>query len=191
MWLVVGLGNPGKNYEATRHNAGFWWIEEFARQIKTDFRLEAKFQGLVAKGQCAGEDVILLMPQNFMNRSGQSVGAVAKFYKIPVEKILVAHDELDLIPGNVRLKTGGGHGGHNGLRDMIAHLGGNGFHRCRIGIGHPGDKSQVSDYVLGAPSKIDREKINLAMDASLKYVESVISGQMQTAMNGLHTEIKG
>jgi PTH1 family peptidyl-tRNA hydrolase len=192
MWLLVGLGNPGKPYAATRHNAGFWWLESIARQLGAGpFKLESKFQGLVSKGQCAGEDVLLVMPQNFMNRSGLSVGSVAKFYKIPVERILVAHDELDMVPGIARLKTGGGHGGHNGLRDLIAHLGSADFHRLRIGIGHPGDRAQVSDYVLSAPSKIDLDKIERAIDVSLPYGAQVIAGAMQTAMNGLHTELKG
>lgn len=153
--LIVGLGNPGSKYEQTRHNAGFWFVEEIARLKGAHFRPEAKFSGDVCKVVLEGRDIWLLKPNTFMNLSGQSVNKLASFYKIPKDNILVAHDELDLDPGVVRLKTGGGHGGHNGLRDIINHLGKE-FQRLRIGIGHPGSRDDVVDYVLHRASKTNR-----------------------------------
>lgn len=185
--LIVGLGNPGGNYEQTRHNAGFWYVDALARRNGGAFRVEAKFQAQVCKISFAQRECWLLKPTTFMNRSGLAVAALAGFYKIPVENILVAHDELDLPPGVARLKQGGGHGGHNGLRDIIAQLGAN-FMRLRIGIGHPGNKDAVVDYVLQRPSLADRQQIESAMDAALLVISDVVNGEMQRAMHNLHSQ---
>jgi PTH1 family peptidyl-tRNA hydrolase len=185
--LIVGLGNPGKQYENTRHNAGFWFVEEVARQYSVQFRPETKFLGQLARVQSSGLDFFLLKPTTFMNRSGQSIQAVAKFYKIPPENILVAHDELDLPVGTVRLKKGGGHGGHNGLRDTIAALGSKEFYRLRIGIDHPGDRNKVVDYVLSAPSKMQRQAIDDAIYEASRYVPEMVDGQFEKVMQALHT----
>ena len=185
--LIVGLGNPGNKYDQTRHNAGFWFVDEVARQYGVVFRPETKFLGEVARVQANGLDFWLLKPATFMNRSGQSIQALAQFYKIPVESILVVHDELDLDAGVAKLKIGGGHGGHNGLRDMIAVMGKT-FPRLRLGIGHPGHRDQVVDYVLKSPSKIDRQLIDDAMYCASKVMYEVISGDMQKAMHILHSK---
>ncbi|MDH3342877.1 MAG: aminoacyl-tRNA hydrolase [Gammaproteobacteria bacterium] len=186
--LIVGLGNPGSKYTKTRHNAGFWFVEELAAAHGGSFRLEKKFHGEVAKINLAGRDVWLLKPETFMNRSGDSVQSLMSFYQLQADNILVAHDELDLEPGDIRLKTGGGHGGHNGLRDIIAHSGTKDFHRLRIGIGHPGNKAQVADYVLHNPSLDD----SIAIDASISRAQTVMAllaeGAMEKAMHQLHTK---
>ena len=160
--LIVGLGNPGADYVDTRHNAGFWFLDLLADHLSLTFRLEKKFNADEARYRSSDKDVFLLKPQTFMNRSGQSLGAVMRFYKIKPRQILVVHDELDLDPGLNRLKQGGGHGGHNGLRDVINHLGDREFFRLRVGIGHPGDRDQVINYVLHRPSVVDRESIDSA-----------------------------
>ena len=185
--LIVGLGNPGGNYEQTRHNAGFWCANALAQRNGGAFRVEAKFQAQVCRIFLAQRDCWLLKPITFMNRSGIAVAALAGFYKIAVESILVVHDELDLPPGVARLKQGGGHGGHNGLRDIIAQLGAN-FMRLRIGIGHPGDRDAVIDYVLQRPSLADRQQIEAAMDAALLVMPDVVNGEMQRAMHSLHSQ---
>ncbi|CAN8139786.1 peptidyl-tRNA hydrolase [uncultured Thiomicrorhabdus sp.] len=185
--LIVGLGNPGDKYDLTRHNAGFWFVDEVARQYGAVFRPETKFLGEAVRVQSNGMDFWLLKPATFMNRSGQSISSLAKFYKIPVESILVVHDELDLPPGTAKLKKAGGHGGHNGLRDTIAAMGKE-FMRLRLGIGHPGHRDQVVDYVLKAPSKTDRQLIDDASYAASKVVPEVISGQIEKAMMTLHTK---
>lgn len=185
--LIVGLGNPGNQYEQTRHNAGFWFVEEVARQYNVQFRPETKFLGEAARIQSNGQDFWLLKPSTFMNRSGQSIQALAKFYKIPVEAILVAHDELDLDPGVARLKKSGGHGGHNGLRDTIAALGTKDFQRLRLGIGHPGDRNKVVDFVLKAPSKPEYQQIDDAIYQASKVLPLVLNGEQEKAMNELHT----
>lgn len=185
--LIVGLGNPGDKYDLTRHNAGFWFVDEVARQYGAVFRPETKFLGEATRVQSHGMDFYLLKPATFMNRSGQSISAMAKFYKIPVESILVVHDELDLPAGTAKLKKGGGHGGHNGLRDMIAAMG-NEFLRLRLGIGHPGHRDQVVDYVLKAPSKIERQQIDDASYSASKVVPELVSGQLEKAMMTLHTK---
>ena len=189
--LIVGLGNPGGNYEQTRHNAGFWFVDALARGQGGVFRPEAKFQAQVCRVALAGRDCWLLKPATFMNRSGIAVAALAGFYKIPVESILVVHDELDLPPGVARLKQGGGHGGHNGLRDIIAQSGAS-FMRLRIGIGHPGghsgDRDAVVDYVLQRPSPMDRQQIEAAMEAALRVMPDVVNGEMQRAMHSLHSQ---
>jgi peptidyl-tRNA hydrolase, PTH1 family len=185
--LIVGLGNPGSQYEQTRHNAGFWFVEALARQHGVSFKNESKFHGEACKLNIAGEDVWLLKPMTFMNRSGQGISALARFYKIDTTNILVAHDELDLPPGDIRLKQGGGHGGHNGLRDTIEQLGNNrDFQRLRIGIGHPGHSSQVTGYVLGKAQADDQQLMDEAIDSALKVMPLAIGGEMQKAMNQLH-----
>lgn len=185
--LIVGLGNPGDKYEQTRHNAGFWFVDEVARQYGVEFRPETKFLGLAARVQSNGMDFWLLKPTTFMNRSGQSIQALAKFYKIPVENILVVHDELDLPPGTAKLKVGGGHGGHNGLRDMIAAMGKN-FMRLRLGIGHPGHKDMVVDYVLKNCSKADRQLIDDISYEATKVIPDLVKGDSAKAMQELHTK---
>jgi len=188
--LIVGLGNPGTEYEPTRHNAGFWFVDELARRCQQSFRAEARFHSEVARCQLEGRECRLQKPQTYMNRSGQAVRALMQFFRIPVDAILVAHDELDLPAGTVRLKTGGGHGGHNGLRDLISHLGTRDFHRLRIGIAHPGDKRQVVDYVLKQPGKEDRRLIDAAMDEALDVMPLVMGGEMDKAMHRLHSQNK-
>lgn len=185
--LIAGLGNPGSKYEQTRHNAGFWLVEEIARLKGAQFRPESKFSGEVCKVVLEGRDVWLLKPDTFMNRSGLAVQKLASFYKIPAENILVAHDELDLEPGTARLKTGGGHGGHNGLRDIIAHLGKE-FHRLRIGIGHPGDRSQVVDYVLHRASQDEQISIDNSIDDALRVLPLLAEGSWEKAVHRLHTK---
>ncbi len=185
--LIAGLGNPGAEYERTRHNAGFWFVDALGREWGGDFRREAKFHGEVCRISVQGQAVWLLKPDTWMNRSGQAVARLANFYKIPLEQILVAHDDLDLPPGTVRLKRGGGHGGHNGLRDIIALLGGNGFLRLRIGIGHPGSREQVTPFVLGVPPESERKLIEEAIDCAVGEIPSLVRGELQKVMNRLHS----
>ncbi len=185
--LIVGLGNPGTEYEPTRHNAGFWFVDELARRCQQGFRAEARFHSEIARCLLEGGECRLQKPQTFMNRSGLAVRSLMQFFRIPVEQVLVAHDELDLPPGVVKLKKGGGHGGHNGLRDLISHLGSKDFHRLRIGIGHPGHKDQVVDYVLKKPGKDDRRLIEDALDAALDVMPAVVGGHMAKAMQMLHS----
>jgi PTH1 family peptidyl-tRNA hydrolase len=185
--LIVGLGNPGREYETTRHNAGYWWVDELARLQNLGFKSEAKFHGLTARGQLHGHEVFLLKPQTFMNVSGRAVGALAQFYKIATAEILVVHDELDLPPGVARLKLGGGHGGHNGLKDIIAHLGSKDFWRLRLGIGHPGDRTDVAGYVLNDPRREERELIDEAVQRALDVASMIIEGKTEAAMLKLHS----
>lgn len=185
--MIVGLGNPGPKYEQTRHNVGFVFVDELVRSKGASFKLESKFHGEVCKISLAGNDVWLLKPNTFMNLSGKSVAALAGFYKIAPESILVVHDELDIPPGQLRLKRGGGHGGHNGLRDMIAQLGSKEFLRLRVGIGHPGHSRDVSDYVLGKASPDERIEIAAAVDEALRTLPLILEGEMQAAMNHLHS----
>lgn len=184
--LIVGLGNPGPEYEKTRHNAGVWFIDAITSQYPTTLKNEKKFHGHCGKTHIAGQEVYLLIPNTFMNRSGLSVSALCNFYKIKAEEILVAHDELDLEPGSARLKCGGGHGGHNGLRDIIAQMGSKEFHRLRLGIGHPGDKSQVTSYVLSKPAKSEANAIEQCITDCLTQLDKIVSGDHQAAMNLLH-----
>ncbi len=183
--MIVGLGNPGPEYEHTRHNAGFWFLN--ALNPSTPFRTEKKFHGEIARTRLAGQDVWLLKPDTFMNNSGQAVLALAQFYKIGLEHILVVHDDLDLPPGVARLKQGGGHGGHNGLRDIISRMGGNGFMRLRLGIGHPGDKRKVHGHVLKKTSSDDQIEIERAIERALAVLPMVVEGELQKAMNELHS----
>ncbi|GAB4125489.1 MAG: aminoacyl-tRNA hydrolase [Sideroxydans sp.] len=185
--LIVGLGNPGKEYEATRHNAGFWWVDELARMQNANFRAEGKFHGLVAKTNLHGHEVHLLKPQTFMNASGRAVAALAQFYRIVPAQILVVHDELDLPPGSAKLKLGGGHGGHNGLKDIIAHLGTKDFWRLRIGIGHPGDRAEVVNYVLNHARKQEQDAINAALQRAQEVAPLIIEGKLEAAMLKLHS----
>lgn len=185
--LIVGLGNPGREYDFTRHNAGFWWVDTFARMRQFTFKAESKFHGLVARGQVDGRELFLLKPQTFMNISGRAVGALTQFHKIEPRHILVVHDELDLPPGSVKLKLGGGHGGHNGLKDIFAHLGTRDFWRLRIGIGHPGERSDVVNYVLNAPRREEAELIEHAMQRALDVVPLIVDGKLEAAMLKLHS----
>ncbi|HTT38498.1 MAG TPA: aminoacyl-tRNA hydrolase [Burkholderiales bacterium] len=186
MRLVVGLGNPGREHEATRHNAGFWWVENLAEAQRVRLRNESKFFGRVGRLVHGAEHCWLLLPQTFMNASGRAVQACADFYKIPPEEILVVHDELDLPPGTVRLKKGGGVAGHNGLKDIAAKLGPD-FWRLRIGIGHPGVRAEVIDYVLHPPRQAEAELISGAIERSLEVWPELFSGEMEKAMHRLHT----
>ncbi|AWW34067.1 aminoacyl-tRNA hydrolase [Mannheimia varigena] len=186
--LIVGLANPGAKYEDTRHNAGEWLINELARMYNVSLKEEAKYFGKVAKINTAQGELRLLVPTTFMNLSGKAVGALANFYRIKPEEILVAHDELDLPPGSVKLKKGGGHGGHNGLKDIIAALGNNkDFYRVRIGIGHPGHKDSVAGYVLGKPAPQEKELINAAVDESSRCIEILLKDGIVRATNRLNS----
>jgi len=185
--LIVGLGNPGADYVDTRHNAGFWLIDEIAADLGLSFRFEKRFNAEECKFKAHGRDVFLQKPQTFMNRSGQSVATLARYFKIMPEEILVIHDELDLSPGTNRIKQGGGHGGHNGLRDIINHLGSRDFFRIRVGIGHPGDSNQVVNYVLHKPSVADLTAIAAASRDTLAVMPQLIEGRIDKAMQALHT----
>ena len=185
--LFVGLGNPGPDYEATRHNAGFWWLEALARELKVQLAPERGFWGLAARANVQGQALWLLQPQTFMNRSGKSVSALARFYKITPPEILVVHDELDLSPGQAKLKRGGGHAGHNGLRDIHAQLGSNDYWRLRIGIGHPGDRADVANWVLKKPAPEQRTLIEDSIAHSLKAWPLLHSGDMDKATLQIHT----
>ncbi|MCK5886293.1 MAG: aminoacyl-tRNA hydrolase [Alcanivorax sp.] len=186
-FLVVGLGNPSGRYEETRHNAGFWFVDKLAADAGGVFCTENRFSGLVARVACADRTLLLLKPLTYMNRSGQSVGAIARYFKIPATNILITHDDLDFEPGTVRLKLGGGHGGHNGIRDVLAGLGTRDFMRLRLGIGHPVDRAQTLDYVLGRPSGKDRKAINAAIGSAVGRMPEITSGRVVEAMNGLHS----
>lgn len=184
---IVGLGNPGPKYAGTRHNAGAWLVEALAREIGQPLREERKFLGLHCKAHWQGQDLHLLVPTTYMNRSGQSAKALADFFKIPPEQILIVHDELDLPPGAARFKHGGGHGGHNGLRDLVRHLGTKDFPRLRVGIGHPGDSNQVVNYVLSNAGKRELTAIADAIDEAGRCLPDAISGDWAKAMNRLHS----
>ncbi len=185
--LIVGLGNPGAEYKDTRHNAGAWFIEALCQQYRLSLKIESKFNALLTKWTFGGKECKILIPNTYMNHSGQAVGSIAKYYQIPTEAILIAHDELDLAPGIARLKIDGGHGGHNGLRDIIHHLQNRAFHRLRLGIGHPGHKDEVSQYVLQRPIRTDEQKIRSSILGSLKILPQLMVGDWQNAMNHLHT----
>ncbi|WP_297911946.1 aminoacyl-tRNA hydrolase [Thiomonas sp.] len=184
--LIVGLGNPGPEHELQRHNAGFWWVDQIAQREGLDLRPEKGFFGHVARLRGPQGEVWLLEPGTYMNRSGQSVGAMARFYKIAPEEILVAHDELDLPPGQVKLKCGGGHAGHNGLRDIAAQLGTPMFWRLRLGIGHPGNREAVIGFVLGRPQRAELELIEQAMDRALDALPRMLRGELDAAVMELH-----
>ncbi len=188
--LIVGLGNPGSEHEKTRHNAGFWWIDELSANERVSLKPEKKFHGDSARLSFGGHDLWLLQPMTYMNVSGRSVQALATFYKIAPQEILVVHDDLDLLPGTVKMKPGGGHGGHNGLKDIAAHLGTLDFWRLRIGIGHPGDRDAVIGYVLQAPRAEERAKIEESITRSLQIFPQIARGDLQAAMLKLHTRPK-
>ena len=188
--LIAGLGNPGREYADTRHNAGFWFLEEVARKAGASLRLESRFHASVARVNLSGQEVWLIAPQTYMNISGQALAALASYYKITPEEMLVVHDELDLLPGTARLKRGGGPGGHNGLKDIIARLGPD-FWRLRIGIGHPGDKNAVADFVLHRPSQPEETLMRDALDQSLSALPLMVAGDMAAAMQQLHTKVNG
>ena len=185
--LFVGLGNPGPEYEATRHNAGFWWVQALARELKVTLVPDRNYHALVARTAVNGQTVWLLQPQTFMNLSGKSVAALARFFKIAPEEVLVAHDELDVLPGQVKIKFGGSHAGHNGLRDIHAQLGSSDYWRLRLGIGHPGEKAEVVNWVLKKPSQEHRALIEEAIDRSLKAVPAMLEGDMNKATMLAHT----
>ena len=185
--LIVGLGNPGKEYAETRHNSGFWFVDLLARRHNTSFKAESRHHGQVCRFNLQGQECRLLKPATYMNRSGQAVSSLANYFKIAPEEILIAHDELDLPAGNIRLKTGGGHAGHNGLRDIMSAIGSREFHRLRIGIDHPNDRRAVVDYVLSRPSKADREQIEQSLEAADDCLADILAGNLQKAMNQLHT----
>ncbi|WP_193161349.1 aminoacyl-tRNA hydrolase [Microbulbifer hainanensis] len=186
--LIVGLGNPGPEYDRTRHNAGADFVTELARHCGTQLASDSKYHGLTGRVQIGGRDIRLLIPTTFMNRSGQAVAPLANFFKIPVEAILVAHDELDLPPGTARLKAGGGHGGHNGLRDIISSLGNNrDFMRLRLGIGHPGSAREVVNYVLQRAPRSEQEQLADAIDRAVDALPAAASGNWGAAMKDLHT----
>lgn len=185
--LIVGLANPGAEYAQTRHNAGAWYVDLLAQRYNQPLKEESKFFGYTARLNLAGNDVRLLVPTTFMNLSGKAVGALATFYRILPEEILVAHDELDLPPGVAKLKLGGSNGGHNGLKDIQSKLGNNpNFYRLRIGIGHPGDKNKVVGFVLGKPPASEQTLIDDAIDESLRCTEILLKEGMTEAMNRLH-----
>jgi PTH1 family peptidyl-tRNA hydrolase len=186
--LLVGLGNPGPEYEATRHNAGFWFIDEVARTLRVGLSPERSYFGLAARANRPEGPVWLLQPLTFMNLSGKSVAALARFFKIAPNEILVAHDELDLLPGQVKIKLGGSHAGHNGLKDIQAQLGSADFWRLRLGIGHPGVKAEVINYVLRKPLAEQREAIDKSIEQSIKALDLLLAGNMEHAMMKIHAK---
>ena len=185
--LFVGLGNPGPEYDATRHNAGFWWIDALARELKTSLNMDKGYHGMLARTTLHGQAIWLLQPQTFMNLSGRSVGALARFFKIAPSEILVAHDELDIAPGQVKLKYGGSHAGHNGLRDIHAQLGTGDYWRLRLGVGHPGDRGEVVNWVLKKPSLDHRIAIDQCIERSLRALPAFLAGDMEKATLLVHT----
>jgi len=185
--LIAGLGNPGTEYEQSLHNAGFWYIDRLARELGTSFSSDKKAFSHVAKARLAGRTIYLVKPWNFMNNSGQGVAAVSRFYKVPMEKVLVAHDEIDLPPGVARVKQGGGHGGHNGLRDIVAKTGKKDFWRLRIGVGHPGHKDAVAGYVLKRAPAATERLVSEALDVALQQSLTLIDGDVKIATQNIHT----
>lgn len=186
--LIVGLGNPGQQYRFTRHNAGAMFLETLCDDYKGELKPETKFFGMSGRVNINGEDVRLLFPSTYVNKSGQAVAAIVNYFKIDPLEILVAYDELDLPVGTTRLKKGGGHGGHNGIRDIIKAIGSQDFNRLRIGIDHPGEASKVSNYVLSEPSKADAEQIQTDIDKSISILPLLVKGEYQDAMLKLHTQ---
>lgn len=186
--LIVGLANPGPEYKDTRHNAGAWFIEELCRSNNVTLKNDPKYFGYTGKVILNGQEIKLLIPTTFMNLSGKSISALANFFKIKPEQILVAHDELDMDPGKAKIKLGGGHGGHNGLRDTIAKLANNkNFYRLRVGIGHPGHKEQVTGWVLGKPPQSDKEKIEAAIDEAVRSLDVWFKQDLKAAQHRLHS----
>lgn len=188
--LIVGLGNPGAEYQDTRHNAGFWFVDRVARTGSAKFRHESRFHGEVARVLMEGQDIWLLKPGTYMNESGRAVAAMAHFHRVAPEQILVVHDELDLPPGGVKLKKGGGAAGHNGLKDLLLALDSPDFWRLRVGIGHPGQRHRVVDYVLHRPAKDEQEAIDAALERALDILPLLVRGQAEMALTHLHTPPK-
>jgi PTH1 family peptidyl-tRNA hydrolase len=186
--LIVGLGNPGSEYQATRHNAGYWFVERIAQRHQLSFKSEPRHHGLTCQLSLPGLECRLLKPTTYMNRSGLSVASLANYFRIPTEAILVAHDELDLPPGQVRLKRDGGHAGHNGLRDIMNALGSREFHRLRIGIDRPNQQGAAVNYVLGRPSQAERSAIDEAIERATDCLHEIVAGKLQLAMNRLHSK---
>lgn len=185
--LIVGLGNPGADYRYTRHNAGFWYVDALARQLGVSLREQKKYSGLVGSTTINGAKLYLLKPSTFMNLSGQATSSLANFFRISPEEMLVAHDELDIAPGELRLKQGGGHGGHNGLKDIIARQGNNrNFMRLRIGVGHPGNSRLVTPWVLGRASMDDQISIDNAIDVALTHSDDILAGKFSKVMNTIN-----
>lgn len=184
--LIVGLANPGKEYASTRHNAGAWWVQQLCDQNYITLQSQSKFQASIGETVIDGHKIRCAIPTTYMNHSGAAVAKIAKYFDLPVDEILLAHDELDFPAGTIRLKSGGGHGGHNGLRDVIPRLGSDKFHRLRIGIGHPGDRNQVAEYVLASPSRNDKKLIDDAIDNSLQMLPAILAADWQAAKNILH-----
>ncbi len=185
--LIAGLGNPGSRYADTRHNAGFWFVEELARRYQGSWREVGRFKSQVCETLISGQKVWLLMPQDFMNHSGYSIAPFARYYQLETDQIMLAHDELDLLPGRVKLKQGGGAAGHNGLRDTTQQLGSPDYLRLRIGIGHPGKQSGVVNFVLKRPPEAEMTLIRSAIDHSADHIEDILKGDLQSAMNALHS----
>ena len=185
--LFVGLGNPGPDYDQTRHNAGAWFVEALAEKLGASFKFDTKLKAQITQAEYCGQQIRLMIPTTYMNLSGEPVVRVASYYKYPPEEILVAHDELDFAPGIIRFKQDGGHGGHNGLRDIHQKLNSNAYYRLRIGIGHPGDSRRVSDYVLKKPSKADDDLINTAISQALDTLDYLVTGEYQRAVSKLHS----
>ncbi|MCM2313462.1 MAG: aminoacyl-tRNA hydrolase [Steroidobacteraceae bacterium] len=188
--IIVGLGNPGPEHQLTRHNAGFWFVDALARAHGSQFRSHARYHGEVCRVPLDGREVVLLKPQTYMNRSGLSVRALLDYVKAPVAELLIVHDELDLPPGTARFKLGGGHGGHNGLRDTITHCGPD-FWRLRLGIGHPGERSEVIDYVLQRASPVDEDAIVASIRVALETLSTFVRDGAEKAMNALHSKASG
>jgi PTH1 family peptidyl-tRNA hydrolase len=186
--LIVGLGNPGREHAKDRHNVGFWFVSRLAAERRIELKSVARYHGLLGKLARPSGELWLLMPQTYMNLSGRSVGALARFYKVLPEEVLVVHDELDFPPGTAKLKLGGGVAGHNGLKDIAAQLGTNAFWRLRIGIGHPGDKDRVADYVLASPRAFERELIETVLERCMEVSVLLLEGDMEAAMLKLHTK---
>ncbi len=184
--LIVGLGNPGQQYMFTRHNAGFWFVQHLAQEFNIELSADKKFHGVTGRGQIHGHDVRLLLPLTFMNKSGQSVVPMVNFYNIANDELLIAHDELDIPAGSIKLKTGGGHGGHNGLRDITPHIG-NDFHRLRIGIGHPGHKSKVTGHVLSKAAPDEQIAIESALSNAFKALPLLLDGHLERAREQINS----
>ncbi len=185
--LIVGLGNPGRQYEKTRHNAGFLFLDRLVSELGCVWLREARFQGLFAEGSLVASKLMLLKPETFMNRSGYSVGKVARYYKLMPDEILVVHDELDFDVGMVRLKRDGGHAGHNGLRDIVAHLGSKDFYRLRLGVGRPAPGKVVADFVLSEPSRSECLAMDKAFDAAMGFISEIVAGDIASVMNKINT----
>ena len=187
--LIAGLANPGKEYAKSRHNAGAWLLEALLkRESLSTLKTETRFHGFVSSWSLASGKCWLFVPSTYMNDSGRAIGALAKFYRIPPKSILIVHDDLDLLPGVCRFKQGGGEGGHNGLKDIVQHLQSKEFWRLRLGIGHPGQRDRVHDYVLSAPSITDRQKIEASIDRALDTLLTFAQGNQQQALQTLHTQ---